>query len=115
DGVARAVWRRGRGPREGAGHGGTLRAMIAVPTQDLIRGTDARWSEAADARPQIRHGDDATVLANELLAFLRERFYRSRRVLDVMEQGSERIRRGFERFVAHPGELPPAVRARSEE
>src|SRR5690606_21857199 len=65
-----AVWRRGRELRQGASPAGTISAMIAFLIQDLIRATDARWSEAADARPQIRHGDDATVLANELLAFL---------------------------------------------
>ena len=112
DCAEQGLWRRALELRPAASASGTISGMISLLIQDLIRATDAQWSEAVDARPQIRHGDEASVLAQDLLAFLRERFYRSRRVLDVMEQGSDRIRAGFGRFVADPSELPPAVRAR---
>ncbi len=47
-----------------------------------------------------------TVAAAELLEFLRARFYRSARVLHVMEDGAARIRTLFRRLVAEPSLLP---------
>ncbi len=47
-----------------------------------------------------------------MLAFLRERFYRSPRVLGVMQEGRRTIERVFTRYVADPGTLPEWVRAR---
>jgi dGTPase len=67
---------------------------------------------ATTATPRIQHGKDVTVLSQEVLAFLRQRFYRSPRVLDVMQQGKQTIHRVFERFVADPESMPQWVRAR---
>jgi dGTPase len=109
------LWQRAHAARPDAGAAGVISAMIAILIEDLIRSTDAGWTEAAGPPPRIAHGEEATVLGQEVLGFLRERFYRSRRVLEVMEHGSARIRRAFERLVARPEDLPAAVRARIEQ
>jgi dGTPase len=55
-----------------------------------------------------------TVMAHELLEFLRARFYRAPRVLAVMHEGAERIRTVFATLVAEPARLPPSAQARIE-
>jgi len=108
------LWDRAAAERRDAGAAGVIGAMIAHLIGDLIRTTNAGWNEAVGSTPQVRHSDEATVLGHEVLEFLRAKFYRSRRVLEVMEHGSDRIRRAFERFVGAPDDLPAAVRARVE-
>ena len=66
------------------------------------------------APPRIAHSPEMTVAAQELLEFLRQRFYRSERVLLVMRDGAERIRRRFAAFVQDPHKLPPSHRDRIE-
>ncbi|MCR9247544.1 MAG: dNTP triphosphohydrolase [bacterium] len=65
-------------------------------------------------RPRLRHGKEMTVLAQEALEFLRTRFYRSDRVLAVMNDGAERIRRLFASLRKDPTPLPPAFHERAE-
>ena len=72
------------------------------------------WNRSPTEPPRVRHSDTAIVESQELLAFLRERFYRSRRVLAVMEHGSDRIRQAFEHYLAAPETLPERMRARIE-
>ncbi|MCC6781503.1 MAG: dNTP triphosphohydrolase [Planctomycetes bacterium] len=106
------LWQRACASRPATTTGRTISAMIGLLVDDLVRTSSGSWSERADRRPEIAHGAQATVDAQDLLAFLRTRFYRSRRVLDVMERGSEHIRTAFARFAARPDELPAAARAR---
>jgi dGTPase len=106
------LWNRASEERRDGGSAGVIGAMIAHLIGDLILTTDAGWNEGQGSTPQIRHSEEATVLGQEVLEFLRARFYRSRRVLAVMEHGSDRIRRAFERFARDPDELPDSVRAR---
>ncbi|MFO1051227.1 MAG: dNTP triphosphohydrolase [Planctomycetota bacterium] len=108
------LWQTATRIRPGATIGRVVSAMIGVLVEDLVRTTSSQWSERADRRPEISHSDEITVFAQELLAFLRDRFYRSRRVLDVMENGTERIRSAFAKYLADPSGLPPAARARLE-
>jgi dGTPase len=63
--------------------------------------------------PRICHGDTVTVHSDELLAFLRERFYRSKRVLDAMRIGRDKIAARFHYFVAHQDAIPAEMRRRS--
>ncbi len=106
------LWRRAQGRRRHDGVPATLSTMISLLIHDLVQTTDELWSAVGSVHPEVRHGDEMIVESQELLAFLRDRFYRSRRVLSVMEAGQERIRRAFERFVAHPAELPERLQAR---
>ncbi len=54
------------------------------------------------------------VLGNELFAFLRERFYRSERVLGEMKRGREQINRLFLQFLERPGEIGSRVESRAK-
>jgi dGTPase len=114
DAAALRLWQAAdtRGAVEPLGR--RISAMIGILVDDLVRHTAAGWSERSEVRPKLGHSESVTVLADELLAFLRERFYRSRQVLDVMEDGSARIRTAFARFRADPDQLPPSARARLE-
>lgn len=81
---------------------------------DLVEQADAALTAApADVpAPRLRHGETMTVLAQEVLEFLRERFYRSPRVLAVMNDGAARIRRLFSKLRAEPRRLPAPHRER---
>jgi dGTPase len=107
-----ALWRRAVERRPRSGVPGAISSMISILIHDLVKTSDEAWSRAPDGPPPVRHGEEITVEAQELLAFLRERFYRSRRVLSVMETGQERIRTAFRRYVADPTSLPPSVQDR---
>ena len=106
------LWQRAVATRPASSTGRTISALIGTLVEDLVRTTTTAWSERDGAIVVIRHGDAVQVEADELLAFLRERFYRSRRVLDVMERGTVRIRAAFAEFSAQPAELPAVARAR---
>jgi dGTPase len=88
--------------------------MISVLVHDLVAASDAQLTDSLrEGRPpRIEHSGEVAVASAELLAFLREHFYRSRRVLEVMHAGRDRIRAVFARFVARPEELPAHARGR---
>ncbi|MBK8978382.1 MAG: dNTP triphosphohydrolase [Planctomycetes bacterium] len=109
------LWQRARAWRPDAGSAATISAMISLLVRDLVEATVRRWDEHPDATASVAHGDDMIVDSQDLLAFLRARFYRSRRVLAVMERGQERIRAAFGFYVANPAELPDGARARIAE
>ena len=52
------------------------------------------------------------VQAQEVLAFLRERFYRAPSVLAVMQDGANRIRKLFDSMRTDPTQLPESARCR---
>ncbi len=81
--------------------------MVHLLIHDLVETTSAAMERArpTDAiRPA--HSPDMTVLAQDVLAFLRERFYRSAAVLAVMHDGGARIRTAFSRLCHSPDRLP---------
>ncbi|MSR39195.1 MAG: dNTP triphosphohydrolase [Planctomycetes bacterium] len=88
--------------------------VVGLMIHDLVETTDRALSARTtnSEPPRIAHGPEMAVAANELLEFLRERFYRSPRVLLVMRDGAERIRRRFAMLLADPGQLPSAQRER---
>ncbi|MEO0480156.1 MAG: dGTP triphosphohydrolase [Planctomycetota bacterium] len=106
------LWRRGRERRPNGNTAAVTGAMIAFLIHDLLETTSSDWDQGAADRPTVRHSDEARVEIEELLRFLRERFYRSRRVLDVMEAGTDRIRAAFAHFSRRPEALPEASRTR---
>ena len=63
-------------------------------------------------QPKVRHSDAVTVQAQELLAFLRQRFYRAPSVLAVMADGADRIRSLFARLQNNASQLPERAQAR---
>jgi len=89
--------------------------MVALLFQDLVSASDAEFTGTAGGnRPRVRQSDQMQVLGNELLAFLRQRFYRSERVLAEMQRGREHIERRFHEFLTMPGEIPAKVASRVE-
>lgn len=84
--------------------------MVHLLIHDVVE-TTAAVMERARPGEAVRpaHSDAMTVMAQELLAFLRERFYRSPAVLAVMHDGGRRIRAAFAQLRAHQGELPPGA------
>ena len=90
--------------------------VVALLIHDLVDATDRALTARlpGSAPPRIAHSPEMTVAAQELLEFLRQRFYRSERVLLVMRDGAERIRRRFAAFVQDPHKLPPSHRDRIE-
>jgi dGTPase len=109
-----ALWKRACRGRVGS-RPRVIGGMIALLIHDLVATTSGGWTEDPGDPPEVRSGSEMEGLARELLEFLRERFYRSRRVLAVMERGQERIRVAFARLRSDPGELPESVRARIDE
>ncbi len=111
-----ALW---QATRTSAGTDNRQRIVSEVTSlliHDLVTSVDAAIAAApvGGEPPRVRHGDRVQVQAQELLAFLRERFYRAPRVLDVMQDGARRIRALFASLRADPSRLPPTQRARVE-
>ncbi len=90
--------------------------VTSLLIHDLVEATDAAIAAApaGGAVPRVQHGATVAVQAHELLEFLRVRFYRSPRVLAVMNDGASRMRRLFASLLADPSSLPAPVRARIE-
>jgi dGTPase len=88
--------------------------LTSLLIHDLVETADAAIAAApaGGAPPRIQHSAPMFVMAQELLEFLRERFYRSERVLTVMRDGASRIRRLFLALRAHPDRLPETAQRR---
>jgi dGTPase len=87
--------------------------MVAALFQDLVAASDTELAEAATrTRPRLGQCKEMQVLGNELLAFLRERFYRSERILAEMQRGREQMIELFRHFLAKPDEIPAKATAR---
>ena len=85
--------------------------LISRLIHDLVQ-SSAKRAEADTLR--VAHGGEMSVMADELLKFLGDHFYNSRRVLTVMELGQERIRAAFDHFSNQPDRLPENARNRIE-
>lgn len=109
-----------RAAREACGSDNRQRVVSDVASlliHDLVENADATLTAALPAAgkatpPRLQHGATMAVMAQEVLDFLRERFYRSPRVLEVMQDGAARIRHLFAALTGAPGRLPPAHRRR---
>jgi dGTPase len=99
------LWRRAAESADADRPSRIISETVSLLVHDLVRAT-------TDDR--VGHGETITVEAEQLLRFLRERFYQSRRVLDVMEEGQRQITAVFEHLVAHPEELSARARTRLE-
>lgn len=87
--------------------------VTSLLIHDLVETVDDAITAApGDTPPRLHHGPTMTVMAQELLEFLRVKFYRSPRVLAVMNDGAARIRRLFAELVGSPGKLPEGAQRR---
>ncbi|MFK7742526.1 MAG: dGTP triphosphohydrolase [Planctomycetota bacterium] len=88
--------------------------VTSLLIHDLVSTVDAAMAAAVvgGPRPRVRHSDPMVGKAQELLAFLRERFYRAPRVLRVMEDGARRIRELFDTLCQDPSKLPARAQER---
>jgi dGTPase len=88
--------------------------VVSLLIHDLVQAADGAIAAAPAGGPQprLQHGPAMAVLAQEVLEFLRERFYRSPRVLAVMHDGAARIRRLFANLRANPVLLPEGAQRR---
>jgi dGTPase len=107
------LWQRAAERTEPGRRYRIISEIVALLVHDLVENTAAALDQTdADHPPRARHGDEMTVLSQELLAFLRDRFYRAPQVLAVMHDGGRRIGQAFTRLTQNPGELPEHVRGR---
>ncbi len=90
--------------------------ITSLLIHDLVATVDEALAKApaGGKYPRIRHSDPVVVQAQELLAFLRKRFYHAPSVLTVMQDGAQRIGTLFEKLVADPSQLPEHIRGRIE-
>jgi dGTPase len=109
----------------GAGHRSRLtyevtRRMITLLIQDVVQESRARLAALAPNSPDdIRAAADAVVAFSPAMTadlralkdFLMHRVYRSRRVMDVMDEAEAVVARLFTRYFSDPAALPEAWRA----
>ena len=110
------LWQQARAAADTDNRQRIVSEITSLLIHDLLRTTDAAIAAAKSGgpAPRVQHGDEMTVVAQELLQFLRQRFYRAPRVLSVMNEGAERIRRLFNQLRQQPDALPDRARARIE-
>lgn len=103
------LWRAASGSAESKNRQRIVSEVASLLIHDLVETSE---NELRGAPPRVRHSDTMTVQANELLEFLRTRFYRSQRVLTVMHDGAARIRKVFAWLGSDPERLPDGARRR---
>lgn len=88
--------------------------VTSLLIHDLVTAADAAFTAAPTGgpAPRLQHTGTMQVMAQELLEFLRTHFYRSPRVLTVMNDGARRIRQLFAQLRADPQRLPASARQR---
>jgi len=88
--------------------------LASLLIHDLVETADATLAalHQGDPAPRLQHSPSMTVFAQEVLEFLRTRFYRSPRVLAVMDDGAQRITRLFATLQQSPERLPEGQRRR---
>lgn len=108
------LWQRARAACGSDNRQRIVSEVASLLIHDLLETTDAALADAPSGgeAPRVQHGGAMTVMAHELLEFLRARFYRSPRVLAVMNDGAARIRKLFHALVADPARLPESARQR---
>jgi dGTPase len=107
------LWQAARASCGTANRQSTISEIVSLLIHDLVETTELAMRNAAPSRPpRVAHGGAMAVMAQELLEFLRARFYKSPRVLAVMHDGAARIRELFGRLVKDPAAMPDSFRAR---
>jgi dGTPase len=88
--------------------------LVSLMVHDLVEHSEGPLASHAPGSPppRIAHGERMTVMTQEVLEFLRLRFYRSQEVLSVMNDGAARIRRLHAELLGHPDRLPEAQQVR---
>lgn len=110
------LWQRARAATGNDNRQRIVSEVASLLIHDLVTTVDDAIASAPSGggMPRVRHSDDVVQMAQELLAFLRDRFYRAPRVLDVMDAGAESIRVVFAKLQKDPTQLPPKARERIE-
>ena len=108
------LWQHARRSAESANRQRIVSEVASLLIHDLVESADAAMAAApvGSAPPRVQHSPTMTVMAQELLEFLRERFYRSPRVLAVMNDGAARIRQLFDSLRQHPDRMPESAQRR---
>lgn len=88
--------------------------LVSLMVHDLVEHSEGPLTAHVPGSPppRIAHGERMTVMTQEVLEFLRLRFYRSQEVLAVMNDGAARIRRLHAELQGHPDRLPEAQQVR---
>lgn len=88
--------------------------VASLLIHDLVDSTARAFAQAlpGQAAPRVQHSGELAVQSQELLEFLRQRFYRAPRVLTVMHDGAARIRVLFARLLRNQEQLPEPQRQR---
>jgi dGTPase len=109
-----ALWRDAARASGSSNRQRIVSEITSLLIHDLVETTDAALATATATTPlpRLAHSAQRTVDSAQLLAFLRERFYRSPRVLAVMHDGARRIERLFAVLQGEPQRLPDGHRAR---
>ena len=108
------IWQRGQAAAASDLRHRIVSEITAVLIYDLVDTNDRALTDRHPAgdRPHIAHGPTLTVESQELLEFLRARFYQAERVLAVMRKGTDRIRARFADLLANPNLMPETYRDR---
>ena len=108
------LWQRARDAAASSDRPRIVSEVASLLIHDLVEAADATLTAtpAGGTAPRLAHSPTMAVLANELLEFLRARFYRSPRVLTAMNDGADRIRRLFAILLQDPARLPDGARRR---
>ena len=108
------LWRNARRAAESDNRQRIVSEIASLLIHDLVETVAAAIAAApvGGPQPRVQQGAEMTVRSDELLAFLRERFYRAPRVLDVMRAGADCIRMRFAAFQRAPDQLPDSARQR---
>jgi dGTPase len=106
------LWQAAAASAESGNRQRIVSEVASLLIHDLVETADRTLEPAASGPIRINHSPDIAAQASEVLQFLRERFYRSPRVLAVMDDGAARIRRLFQRLVGDPSGLPEAHQRR---
>ena len=108
------LWQRARETAAGPHRQRVVSEITSLLIHDLVEAADAAFAgaPAGAPMPRLSHGPTMAVMANELLEFLRSRFYRSPRVLTAMNDGAARIEKLFTQLVDDPARLPESAQRR---
>ena len=88
--------------------------IVAILMHDLVKACDESLTSSGE-EPAIGLSNAMRVKSDELLTFLRERFYCSARVLDAMASGRDKIKSCFADLVKNPQTVPEMMRRRAGE
>ncbi|MBL8747928.1 MAG: dNTP triphosphohydrolase [Planctomycetes bacterium] len=111
------LWQQARSAAGSDNRQRVVSEVASLLLHDLVESADRALTGAAPGGPppRLQHGPSMAVAANELLEFLRSRYYRAPRVLEVMRDGAARIGRLFAALLQDPARLPDGARRRVDQ